>query len=159
MCYYIRFIFECEHRGWGRKVKGCDYSNNFAGLPVQPRDAQEPDPEQPYALPDCCPIQLQHGMQTLRLDRKCDSCQRLDDKLDEVKRRLTESRNKLEARLATIAAEAAGRRANRPSLRNKSPVSTLQESPDEDGEESNEVDAHADFDPGFDSGIDCRMTQ
>lgn len=165
MCYYIRLIFQCSHRGWGRKVKGCPYSNNFACLPTQPRAVEESDSTQPSALPDCCPIQLQHGMQTLRLDRKCDSCQRLDEKFDVVKRRLAESRKKLESRLSTIAAESAGRRANRPSLRHTSPVSTVPESPDEDGEESDEAESNSDtepdseFDPGLDSGIDCRMTQ
>jgi hypothetical protein len=74
MCIFARAVFECGHGLWGRRLRLCSA-------------AAEHDAK---GLPCTCIVRVGHGLQSRKLSRKCDDCQKLQIKLAFIRMRLAE---------------------------------------------------------------------
>lgn len=66
MCFYLCVIFNCEHQTWGRRVKPCQAT------------AAETPSSQLGLRSSFCPLQMRHGLRTIKVQRKCKNCANID---------------------------------------------------------------------------------
>lgn len=102
MCTYARTIFECNHEVWGARVKRCALLTVDQGQTTPPHSpASNSTPSSPgtpsTTLTGACPqafckFKMPHGLQSRKLNRKCDNCQKLDDTRRKVLDKLCECR-------------------------------------------------------------------
>ncbi|KAM0240762.1 hypothetical protein ACHAP5_007853 [Fusarium lateritium] len=80
MCYHGRVVFSCTHERWGLCVKQCQIAQQFC--------ERKEDFECRYKKP--------HVPTSRRLERKCNECITMDDKLARIKKALDQIRQILE---------------------------------------------------------------
>ncbi|KAK2010534.1 hypothetical protein LZ32DRAFT_619813 [Colletotrichum eremochloae] len=88
MCFYRGTVYKCNHTELGKKVSDCEDQRDFLAGTTKGKNA--------------CSERRTHSMNRVRVDTKCEKCQRLDALRTRTRKTLLSLQENMEKRKASI---------------------------------------------------------